>query len=65
MKRNSLTGSFRRVYRVRFIHKTFDWDADIVLPAADAKDARRRAPGKLAYPREWLIVSARMEETTS
>jgi len=47
------------LYRVRFIHRQYDWDAEFQFAAPDAKTARKWAAMKLANQSDWLFVEAR------
>lgn len=49
----------RKLYEVKLIHKTHDWDAGFTYEAPDAKTARKWAMTKLAVPADWLIISAK------
>ena len=50
----------RRLYEVKLIHRLHDWDAALKYEASDARQARKFAPSKMAAPRFWIVVSARM-----
>lgn len=47
-----------RLYEVKLVHRLHDWDATLKYAAPSAKTARSWALGKMANPRDWLIVSA-------
>lgn len=50
---------FQSMYEVRMIHRINDWNASVQYLAPDARTARKWAAAKMAYPNDWLIVSAR------
>jgi hypothetical protein len=45
-------------YRIKLIHRLYDWDAVLKFNAPDAKTARKWALQKMAEPDKWIVVKA-------